>query len=565
MKRRMYWSLCASTVAVALLTTLLTLWSVYGLLLRQAKSELADEHKLVAQTLKYEEEGALDYLGSLDIRYDSFRITLIRRDGTVLFDSDNNADGMENHLTRPEIADAFQNGTGSDVRRSETMGMDTYYYAERLDDDTVLRVSKQTRSIGAVFVSIIPLTVGIVLAVLVLCLLLSSKLTRRMLRPVEALAENLDSPGDLRGYEELEPFFGRIREQNRLIKEQMNRLREERDTIKLIISNMKEGLILIDLDRKVLSVNRSALQLLFAGEQVEDYEGRNILNVSRAPELTECVDRALAGSGEDAVVVRNGCACRIFASPVQNADGKVEGAIILLLDVTEQQKAECIRRDFTANVSHELKTPLTSISGFAEMIEGGMVDSSEDIKRFAGRIYHEASRLITLTDDIIRLSRIEEGGVVEMEPVELVALCRNAAESLKFTAKQKGVSIDVAGDTVSVQGNARMLDELFFNLMDNAVKYNRQDGRVQVTVQRLESTAVVTVSDTGIGIPKEHQERVFERFYRVDKSRSKQTGGTGLGLSIVKHIVERHRGTITLESVENTGTKVTVTLPIEQR
>ena len=319
--------------------------------------------------------------------------------------------------------------------------------------------------------------------------------------------------------------------------------------------------MLLDLERGILSVNHSALMLLDAAEGV--YEGKNILNLSRSELLGDCAGKALAGAAADAVLERDGRACHIFASPVRDAGGAICGAIVLLLDVTEQQRAEQVRRDFAANVSHELKTPLTSISGFAEMMENGMADNSQDVRRFAGRIYTQAQRLIALTDDIIRLSRIERADLTENVPVELRALCDRAVETLRFTAEQKQVEIAVTGGPAPVRGDRQMLDELITNLMDNAVKYNRPGGRVDVSLSVQDGLVCLRVADTGIGIPKEHQERIFERFYRVDQSRSKQTGGTGLGLSIVKHVVERHGGSITLESVPGEGTAVTVRLPAD--
>ncbi|MEM1484662.1 ATP-binding protein [Oscillospiraceae bacterium PP1C4] len=561
MKRRMYWSLCITSIALVLLTALLTLLSVYRLLLWQARQDLADQHRLIAESINYAIPNEQAYFNMLDKRFNSFRITLISRDGIVQFDSENDPAEMGNHLNRPEIADAFASGTGESVRKSQTMGLDTYYYAAKLDENTVLRVSKQTRSIGAVFVTIIPLMTGILLLVVASSLALSSRLTRRLLRPIEGLAENIENTDNLQGYEELEPFFAKIRQQNHLIHQQVGHLRDERDTIKTITFNMKEGMVLLNLERNILSVNRSALSLLGVKDAV--YEGKNILNISRSAELNNCIDHAMSGQSCDVMITRDDRICHIFASPVYNKQ-EVCGVIVLLMDVTEQQKADKIRRDFSANVSHELKTPLTSISGFAEMIESGMVGSEADVKKFAGRIYREASRLMTLTDDIIRLSRIEEGGKADMEPVELRAVCDTVVSALQFTAEQKGVTLHVAIEDVVVQGNPRMLDELIYNLMDNAIKYNHPDGHVDVTVKREAHFAAITVADTGIGIPKEHQDRIFERFYRVDKSRSKQTGGTGLGLSIVKHIVERHSGTITLESAYNVGTKVTIRLPLVQ-
>lgn len=561
MKKRVFWSLCAISVLMVLLTAALTLRSYYAILLSQAQRDLADDFKLVARSIDFTHPDEVDYLQSLGLQFDSFRITLISPDGTVMFDTDNDSTTMENHRARPEVAAALAGGTGSDVRHSDTMGMDTVYYAGRLPDGTILRVSKQTRSVGAAFAAGTPVMLVIVAAAIAICLFVSSRLTRRLLRPIEALADNLEQGARGAAYEELEPFFAKIREQNRLIQEQVERLREERDTINTITSNMKEGMVLLDLGRSILSVNHSALALLDAADGA--YEGKNILNLSRAELLGDCVGKALAGEAADAVLERDGRACHIFASPVRDEDGAICGAIVLLLDVTEQNRAEQVRRDFAANVSHELKTPLTSISGFAELMENGMADNAQDVRRFAGRIYAEAQRLIALTDDIIRLSRIERTDTAENAPVELRALCDRAVETLRFAAGQKQVEITVTGGPVSIRGDQQMLDELVTNLIDNAVKYNRPGGRVDVALSAQDGLVCLRVADTGIGIPKEHQERIFERFYRVDKSRSKQTGGTGLGLSIVKHIVERHGGSITLQSAPGEGTAVTVRLPAD--
>ena len=562
MKKRMYWSLCLASVLAVAVTAALTLWSVYGVLLRQAQDDLAQEHKLLVQSMTYAgPEKALDYLNSLDVARDSFRITVVDRQGTVLFDSDNNAGEMENHLSRPEIQAALAGQTGLDVRQSATMDQDTVYYAAQLDSDTVLRVSLQTRSVEAVFLSVVPLMLAVLVVMVVMSVWLSSRLTRRLLQPIQRLSENLDAPDSLEGYQELEPFFARIREQKHLIREQMDHLRAERDTISTITSNMREGLLLLNQDRQVLSYNRGALELLQAPQG--EYEGKSVLTISRVPELGSCVEQALAGRNADLVVPQGDRYCHIFANPVTGNGGGVCGVILLLLDVTEQQRAERIRREFTANVSHELKTPLTSISGFAELMESGMTNRPEEVRHFAGRIRQEAGRLITLTDDIIRLSRIEDGTALDREPVELLRLGQETAESLQFLAEQKQVSLSAAGQPVTVQADRRMLEELCYNLLENAVKYNHPGGWARLEVRPEGDSAVLTVSDNGIGIPQEHQQRIFERFYRVDKSRSKQTGGTGLGLSIVKHIVERHGGVISLQSEPEKGTTITVRLPLQ--
>ncbi len=561
LKRKMFWSQCLIAISMALLTVALTLWSVYGMLIRQAQSALSNEWKLIAQSMEYAGTDSVSYLSSLDIRSESFRVTLIAPDGQVLYDSDSERAYQENHSDRPEVSAALQNGVGENVRHSDTLGLDSYYYAQKLSDGTILRVSNQTRSIGAVLLSMIPLVLLIILLIVIMSMLAASRLTRYLLRPIQNLAENMSDANELIGYEELEPFIRKIRGQNRLIQKQFDRLSTERNTISMITQNMNEGLILLDRTHNILSVNHSALSLL--GVRSGEYEGKNILTISRDAELSACVANAVEdGESGSLMMEKDGRTCLVSVSAVFR-EQEVCGAIILILDVTEQQRAEKIRRDFTANVSHELKTPLTSISGFAEMIKGGMVKEDDDIQKFAGRIYQEASRLIVLTDDIIRLSRIEQADMPDMKEVELRGVCDRVIHSLQFVCEQKQVTILVDGGPLNVKGNPRMLEELVQNLCDNAVKYNRPGGRVNLTLSKDANQAIVTVADTGIGIPKEHQSRIFERFYRVDKSRSKQTGGTGLGLSIVKHIVECHHGSLQLQSDENKGTTITVSLPLK--
>ena len=560
MRRRIYWGIFGVCISAMVLTVVLMLFSAYNLLLRQAKQDLVDEYKLVSQSVTYHDGDMAEYLSALDMKRDSLRITIISQAGDVVFDTGHDQESMENHMDRPEFQQALAGGEGEDIRHSQTMGVDFYYYAKQLPSGEILRVSKQMSSIGGVFVSVIPMVAGIVLLVLVASFPAASQLTKKLLRPVEELASQLEQPDVTVKYAELQPFFVRIKEQNRTIREQMERLKEERDTIQTIISNMKEGMILLDGERTILSVNQSARLLL--GTPEGEYEGKNILLFSRDPELNQQIGLALQGEACSLLLSKNGRDVRIFISPVEKGEA-LYGVILLLLDVTEQERAEKIRRDFTANVSHELKTPLTSISGFAEMIENGMVQQPEDIRKFSGRIHKEAGRLISLTEDIIRLSRIEEGGAMELEPVDLLEVCRSVCNSLQFVASGRNISIQAEGEPCIVNGNAQMLEELFYNLAENAVKYNRENGSVVLKVARGAEEASVCVSDTGIGIPQEHQARIFERFYRVDKSRSKETGGTGLGLSIVKHIVERHGGRISLASTPGAGTSITVCLPLK--
>lgn len=561
MKRRMYWSLCISSFLMVLAASVLILGSVYELLLRQAKADLIDQYELISNSIAYMDTEGEDYLEMLDQNYQSCRITIIQTDGAVLFDSDGNHAMMESHENRPEVAAAFSKGSGEDIRQSQTMGVDNYYYARKMGNGTVLRISKATSSIGAVFVSIVPALLIILILVLVSSMVIASKLTNRLIRPIDAFASSLyaeETSGQAAVYPELEPIFTKIKEQNRLIGNQIKKLRDDRETIGLITSNMKEGLVLLGLDNTVLSVNNSAISLL--GAKKAKYEGKHMLSLLRNSEISACVEQAIAGNSADTQLWIGETYCHIYASPVYQQD-VLCGAILLVVDRTEKQKAEQIRRDFTANVSHELKTPLTSISGFAEMIEQGMVADSGDIKAFAGRIHDEANRLVTLTDDIMRLAQIEDNKALSSEEVDLFAVCNDVVASLAFQAQQKGVRVKVGGTRAKIIGEPTMCFELVYNLVDNAIKYNRPDGTVYVRVKQQDGEVLLSVSDSGIGISTGNQERIFERFYRVDKSRSKETGGTGLGLSIVKHVAEKHHGKIELESTPGKGTTITVCFP----
>ena len=556
MKKRIYRSLCAVAALVLMLTAALSMWSFYRLMIAQARSELQTEYEIIAQGLEESRLTDVEYLSALDRQFFRTRITLVDQKGRVLYDSVGAA-SMENHAVRPEIISALAAGSGEDLRVSKTSGESTFYYARRLGDH-VLRIAKPTRIVTHVFQGIWPVMLFLVAVIAALGFSLSSRLTGAILRPIERLSANpeLSDPPD---YEELEPFLAKIREQKEELESRMQTLREERDRIQTITSNMQEGLILLDREQHLLSVNRSALKLLRARREID---ARSLLEISRDSELIACAEKAASGDAGDVLLVRGEEVCRAIANPVYHEDGEVCGAIILLLDVTEQQRAEKIRREFSANVSHELKTPLTSICGFAEMLAGGMVQDAGDIKRFAERIGHEATRLVTLTDDIIRLSRIEADGQPDTMSVELLSLCREAVQTLHFFAEQRQVGVFVEGEPVTLQADARMLEELAGNLIDNAIKYNRPGGHVWVKVANEGAWVVLRVQDDGIGIPPEHHARVFERFYRVDKSRSKQTGGTGLGLSIVKHIAERHGGMVRVETAEGGGTVFTVRLPV---
>lgn len=411
----------------------------------------------------------------------------------------------------------------------------------------------------AMFINTLPYFFLIIALIFLLAAFFSSRLTKQITQAMEEMADHIDDHDDYPFYDELTPFISKIRKQNQQIKENLSTLQKERDIINTITANMQEGLILINNNRHILSVNKSAIRLLSA--QKTDYQGKHILSMSRSSEIIESVNEALAGNNVSTIYKNNDKYYRVFLSPVRY-NNKINGAIILLVDVTKEQRTENIRHDFTANVSHELKTPLTSIYGFAEMIEKDMVATKEDRQKFAAQICKESQRMISLIDDIIRLSQIEDAASKQLEKVDIHAICKEVIDSLQLLAEQKEITLQLVGSKVDIYANPQMIDEMIYNLCDNAIKYNKAGGSICLNTYPTAKEAVIVVKDSGIGIAKEEQDRIFERFYRVDKSRSKATGGTGLGLSIVKHVVEYHNGQIILESSLGEGTEITVHLPL---
>ncbi|NLM20317.1 MAG: PAS domain-containing protein [Peptococcaceae bacterium] len=553
MKKRIFRSMCILVIVAILFSSILVVAALFPHFNSQMYQEIKTEAAYLAAGLN-EADNKLTFLHASEIRHQSTRITLIAGDGTVLFDNKAQAANMDNHLLRPEITEALENGSAQSVRRSQTLGNQTFYYAVKLNDGTVIRLATTTGNFLTAVVSVLPYLLPIVLVVFFLALFLAQKMTRRIVDPINAL--DLESPLKNQVYEELLPLLSRIKAQNKQIELHMEELRAKQEDFLAITSHMSEGLITLDPKGNVLTVNPSALRLLSASKSF--HEGQNILTLNRNLTLKQAAQTALKGEHFDGLLTTKNRTCRLFASPVYERDEIIKGAIIFVLDVTEQQKAEQIRREFSANVSHELKTPLTSISGYAELLENGLV-KPEDIPTFAERIHCEAHRLINLVESIIKLSGLEEKKIqVEWKKVDLLELVQSIAQRLKPQAREKNIEIAVAGEGAIIWAVKQMIDELITNLCENAIKYNKPQGRVEINIYRDHRKTVLCVADTGIGIPLEHQERIFERFYRVDKSHSKQTEGTGLGLSIVKHIAEYHQAEINLESSENQGTKITV-------
>lgn len=485
------------------------------------------------------------------------RITLIGEDGTVLYDNMADVAAMENHLDRVEFQEALRNGYGEASRYSGTMSERTMYYAVRLENNQVLRIANTHYTVFTLMGGMIFPIVLILFGMLILSAVISSRVSRRIVEPMNQL--DLEHPDQGKIYDELIPFVTKISRQKRTIKRQLTDAKKQQEEFSVITENMQEGFLVIDSDTEVLSFNKSALKLLHA-----DYFApkQSVLTLNRSKEFCEVVETVLKGNHTETVLELGQKRCQLIANPVWEKE-IVKGAIFVIIDVTEKIDRENLRREFTANVSHELKTPLTSISGYAEIIQNGFV-RPEDVAKFAGKIFEESQRLIALVNDIIRISQLDEEKMpYEKEKIDLYEAARDTIQHLEDAARQRGISIKLGGNHETVLTVRTILQEVLYNLCDNAIKYNKENGLIKVTVRKEENEIKVTVKDTGIGIPQEDQERVFERFYRVDKSHSKEIGGTGLGLSIVKHGAASMGASISLESVLGEGTAITLSFSSE--
>ena len=550
MTKRIFRATLLVGVAVLIASLTLVMGALYSYFGRVQESQLRDELSLAVVGV---EQNGTDYLKQL--QSDQYRITWLRADGAVLYDTQADAESMENHAQRQEVQQALATGEGESSRYSDTLLQKTVYYAKRLPDGTVLRLSAIRVTTGVLVLNMLQPILLVLAAALILSGVLASRLARRITEPLNRL--DLEHPLENDTYEELAPLLRRMEHQRRQIDRQMDELRRRSEEFEQITGSMNEGLVLLDEAGVILSINPAARRLLDAAENCV---GQDLLTVDRDVALSDALRQAAEQGHSEFRGQRNGREYQFDVTRIQS-EGRTAGTVLLVFDVTERAFAERNRREFTANVSHELKTPLQGIIGSAELLENGLV-KQEDVPRFIGHIRSEAQRLVTLIGDIIRLSQLDEGEPMPAEPVELLALAREAAESLQSAAAARNVTITVEGEPVELTGVRRLLYEIVFNLCDNAIKYNTDGGRVQVTVTKENETAAVTVRDTGIGIPSDQQDRVFERFYRVDKSHSKASGGTGLGLSIVKHAVQYHHGAIHLQSEVGKGTEIRVTFPL---
>ncbi|WP_294101206.1 ATP-binding protein [uncultured Ruminococcus sp.] len=530
---------------------------------RFTKKGLKSAAKLVAEENNEPAEMADILKKAID--YD-VRVTFIDAQGNVKFDSEADPAEMENHSDREEFKEAIANGEGESTRFSKTLGYTTYYYAIKYNGG-VLRFSTDKENLAGVFLAVIPMLVVFAGGIIFITTIISIKLSESMIKPINSLVKQLDLRNENIGqfetpYEELEPIIKNADVLMGRIHKNMNKIKAEREKISLITENMVEGMILLDEDMTVLSVNKSALKIL--GNSFDPTEHTKINHMTDDQQIIGLLEEAKESGAANGIITEKSRFYRAFANKVYSENTLDFGIIIFFVDVTEEIQSEQIRRDFSANVSHELKTPLTTIKGFGELLENGIFTKEEDVKKYGGMIYRESERLLYLINDIIRLSQIEEQEHVLSDKIDLLKIAHDVEEILRHKADNREVTMTVEGEPVQIYGNQSYITELFLNLMDNAIKYNHEGGSLNVKVGIENGKAFAVFSDTGIGISDEHQSRVFERFYRVDKSRSKKIGGTGLGLSIVKHIVAYHSGEIQLESEPEKGTTITVKLPFNE-
>ncbi len=550
MTKRIFRSICLVALAVLVATVALIMGVLYGYFTDMQHDQLKMQTELAAQGVNNE---GLDFFQDMNMK--DYRITLIQPDGTVIYDSQVQSGDMENHLEREEVQEALSSGYGESERYSATLMETSLYSAIQLDDGSILRMSISQSSILTLLLGALqPIIVIIVIAV-ILSLFLASRLSKKIVKPLNEL--DLDDPLSNEGYDELSPLLLRVYNQQKQLKKQAAALQKSQDEFAAATASMSEGLILLNDKCTILSINKAATVLLDTDQHCV---GQNILTVNRDLELQDVLSKALNGEQNEIILDLHDGHYQISASPVIS-DSTVSGIALLIFDVTEKENAEQMRREFTANVSHDLRTPLHSISGYAELLKNGMVKTG-DIRPIASKIYGEAQRMVQLVEDIINLSHLDEGAEDMLrEKVDMFEIVKATVQSLEPEAESADVSINMTGEQAVITGVPQLLGGIVYNLCDNAIKYNHKGGRVSISLKSSPNEVILTVSDNGIGIPAEDQNRIFERFYRVDKSHSKEVGGTGLGLSIVKHSAKIHNAKISLESTVGKGTTITVRFP----
>ena len=549
MTRRIFRNILLTAVLALLLTSALLVGTLYSVYEERISAELRTEAEYIVRALDVAQDD-LDYFAGI---VPTTRVTLISPDGAVLYDSQADESRMDSHAERPEVLEAVLSGTGESTRYSNTISQLTIYYARRTANGNVLRIASTRSSVLGVFLNVAPQIVVMLLTVTALSLLIAKYAARQIVQPINDL--DLNTPLANEVYDELTPLLRRMDRQHTQIHQQMRDLARAHSDLNAIMQNMREGLILIDRESHILSINPSAMKIF--GVQDAPAQDAPLAAICQEAAVIDIVRAAQDGTSGDTILTRGDRTYRVFASPVIR-ENKVRGAVLLALDVSARYAAEASRREFTANVSHELKTPLTSISGYAEIIASGIAQAA-DVPVFAGKIHTEAKRLVALVNDILELSRLDEKqGLGAQEPVALLPMVHALAESFQPIAAEKDIALTIEGGNLTITGYPLLLRELFHNLIDNAVKYTPAGGRVTIRLSQEDGHPLCTVTDTGIGIPAEHQHRIFERFYRVDKSHSRQTGGTGLGLAIVKHVAEVHQAQIRLTSTPGQGTAVSI-------
>lgn len=553
MKKRIYSNVLSLSILTIVLIVITFVYTLNQSLSTQIKKEIQSESEFIAAAcdLVGDTESFLRKIGN-DME---LRITWISRDGTILYDNQAAADKMENHLSRPEIQEAIKKGTGTAIRDSKSLLLETYYYAAQLADGSFLRLACENKSVIQTFSKVFPLLLMIAAMILFFAVLIAHRLSKSIVTVINEI--DLKKPMENVPFHELLPLLGRLEHQNKRVKEQMANLLEQERKFNTITQNMNEGLILLDMDLRIIFMNNSCRRL-FDTPGI-DYTGKRIYQFNRSEAMQDTVKAALQGKSSSSELKMNEKQVQFFGNPVIEEE-RITGVVLFVLDITEKQIGERHRKEFSANVSHELKTPLTSILGYAELMKNQMV-RPDDIPVFSGKIYEEAARLLTLVNDIIKISRLDEKDIHQSkELVDLYGMAKETVQELRQVAEKQNVQISLEGNKVIIIAVPQMIRDLIYNLCENAIKYNVENGKVNVRVYEEDGHPVLCVSDTGIGIPMKYQERIFERFYRIDKSHSKQTGGTGLGLSIVKHVVEYQGGYIELHSDEKGGTTITVHL-----
>ena len=547
MKKKISITMCLMTAVSVIITAVMISLVIYRKNYNEMKSMIRAEAEYISQAIDTED---INYLESVKNVTPS-RITWIDSNGNVIYDSA--GENLSNHSDRPEIIDAVKNGSGESSRLSETFSEQTYYYAVKLTNGTILRMSDTTSSIYHDIFSALPYTVIVIAIIIILAIIVSNNETEKIIKPINEL--DLDNPSNNLKYDELAPLLRRIEKQNSDIEKYISELKAKQVEFETVTENMSEGLIIINQKSTILSCNKSAIAILGGGEY--NYISKSVFDLNHSKNFVDAVENAVVGKHDETALTINNRSYMVITNPVKHFD-KISGAVIIIIDVTEKESREELHREFSANVSHELKTPLTAISGFAEIMKDGWA-KPEDYQMFALKIYNETQRLINLIEDIIKLSRLDENKIeITKESVDMLVLAKDAAARLSSKAKDKNISVTVNGDHGNITGVRQILDEMIYNLCDNAIKYNKKNGKVEVIVKDYISNVSVTVKDNGIGIPAEDLDRVFERFYCVNKSHSKESGGTGLGLSIVKHGAIFHKAKINIDSTLGIGTSIEI-------